>query len=171
MDFRSSKKKTIVQGIMYRGRIFSFVALALFLFAIVGCSQSQDIVGPAENEPTETDVSDTTGEEGTPTVDDTGTPTATKTFTLTGKNFVFLMDGKENPELRVQEGDTVKIELSVAEGFHDWVVDDFNAKTQQVKAGSTTTVTFVADKKGTFEYYCSVGSHQQQGMKGTLIVE
>jgi plastocyanin len=29
----------------------------------------------------------------------------------------------------------------------------------------------VADKKGTFEYYCSVGQHRALGMKGKLVVE
>lgn len=34
-----------------------------------------------------------------------------------------------------------------------------------------TSVTFVADETGTFEYYCSVGNHRGQGMIGKLIVE
>ncbi len=54
---------------------------------------------------------------------------------------------------------------------HDWVVDEFDAKIAQVAAGKTTSVEFVADKTGTFEYYCSVGKHRQNGMVGKLIVE
>ncbi len=34
-----------------------------------------------------------------------------------------------------------------------------------------TFVEFTADKKGTFEYYCSVGEHRVNGMKGKFIVE
>ena len=96
----------------------------------------------------------------------------TKTFVLTGENFKFKMNGKTNPEVRVKEGDKVRIEFSSAQGFHDWVVDEFDAATAQVKdTDGMSFVEFIADKKGSFEYYCSVGQHRQMGMKGMLIVE
>ncbi|MBI5421987.1 dienelactone hydrolase family protein [Candidatus Peregrinibacteria bacterium] len=94
-----------------------------------------------------------------------------KTFAITGEPFKFLMNGAEAPVLRVKQGDTVRIEFTNTKGFHDWVLDEFNARTPQLQAGASATVEFVADKKGTFEYYCSVGSHRAMGMKGNLIVE
>ena len=94
-----------------------------------------------------------------------------KTFVLTGENFKFMMEGQEGPEMRVKLGDSVRVEFSSTEGFHDWKVDEFQAATEKVRVGNTTTVEFVADKAGTFEYYCSVGSHRQMGMKGKLVVE
>jgi plastocyanin len=93
------------------------------------------------------------------------------TFVITGENFKFMMGGVDNPELRVNQGDRVRIEFTSTSGFHDWVVDEFDARTQQVEAGGSTYVEFVADQVGTFEYYCSVGSHRAMGMKGNLIVE
>lgn len=96
---------------------------------------------------------------------------AKKTFTITGEPFKFLMNGTEAPVLRVQQGDTVRIDFTNTKGFHDWVLDEFNARTPQLQAGASASVEFVADKKGTFEYYCSVGSHRAMGMKGNLIVE
>lgn len=88
---------------------------------------------------------------------------------------VFILDsfnyGYSETELRVKEGDTVTIQLTNSDGFHDWVVDEFGAATEKIQAGGNTSVTFVADKKGTFEYYCSVGAHRAQGMVGNLIVE
>jgi cytochrome c oxidase subunit 2 len=89
-----------------------------------------------------------------------------KTFDLSGSNFQF-----DVKEIRVKKGDAVTINFSAAEGFHDWVVDEFKAATSQVRPGTPTSVTFVADKTGTFAYYCSVGSHRSQGMVGKLIVE
>ncbi len=74
-------------------------------------------------------------------------------------------------EIRVKKGDTVKIQFTNKEGFHDWVIDEFNARTKQLQAGQTETIEFVADKTGTFEYYCSVGQHRANGMVGKLIVE
>jgi len=87
-------------------------------------------------------------------------------FDVSGGNFYY-----DLKEIRVNEGDTVTINFLSESGFHDWVVDEFNAATAQVSTGGETSVTFVADKKGTFEYYCSVGSHRAQGMVGNLIVE
>lgn len=89
-----------------------------------------------------------------------------KVFTLDSFNF-----GYSDSELRVQEGDTVTINLTNSDGFHDWVVDEFNAATGKIQTGGNTSVTFVADKAGTFEFYCSVGSHRANGMVGKLIVE
>ncbi len=89
-----------------------------------------------------------------------------KRFTVTAKNFEF-----DTKEITVKKGDTVKVLLKNSEGFHDWVVDEFNAKTSQLQAGGEEEVTFTADKSGTFEYYCSVGKHRQMGMVGKLIVE
>lgn len=72
--------------------------------------------------------------------------------------------------ITVNEGDTVTINFESSDGFHDWVVDEFSAATEKVRPGTPTPVTFVADKAGTFEYYCSVGSHRAEGMVGNLIV-
>jgi plastocyanin len=87
-------------------------------------------------------------------------------FTIDSFNF-----GYSETEIRVQEGDTVTINLTNSDGFHDWVLDEFGAETTQIREGETTSVTFVADTSGTYEYYCSVGSHRENGMVGTLIVE
>ncbi len=89
-----------------------------------------------------------------------------KVFNIGGRNFEF-----DVTEIRVQEGDTVTINFTSNDGFHDWVVDEFDAATAHVQTGETSSVTFVADQKGTFEYYCSVGQHRANGMVGTLIVE
>jgi plastocyanin len=90
----------------------------------------------------------------------------TKTFEVHAGNFKFSLD-----EIRVKKGDRVKIVFTNDEGFHDWVIDEFNARTQRLQAVATETVEFVANKSGTFEYYCSVGQHRQFGMRGNLIVE
>ena len=74
-------------------------------------------------------------------------------------------------EVRVKQGQKVQINFTNEQGTHDWVLDEFNVRTPVIQAGQKSSVTFVADKKGTFEYYCSVGSHRANGMKGNLIVE
>lgn len=89
-----------------------------------------------------------------------------KTFEVGAGNFSFSVK-----EMKVKQGDTVKIVFTNNEGFHDWVIDEFSARTKQLAAGKSETIEFVADKKGTFEYYCSVGAHRAMGMRGNLIVE
>ena len=89
-----------------------------------------------------------------------------KEFTISGQNFSF------NPnKLSVKKGDRVKITFKNSDGFHDFVIDEFGAATKQTKAPTTEVLEFIADKVGTFEYYCSVGSHRSMGMVGTLTVE
>jgi len=88
------------------------------------------------------------------------------TFEVTGKNFEF-----SETEIRVKEGDKVTINFESTDGLHDWVIDEFEAKTDQVRPGTKTSVTFTADKAGEYEFYCSVGQHRAQGMVGKLIVE
>lgn len=89
-----------------------------------------------------------------------------KEFTVTGTPFEFSMK-----EIRVAKGDTVRIVFKNEKGTHDWNIDEFNAATKVIKTGEQDIVEFVADKSGTFEYYCSVGNHRELGMVGNLIVE
>lgn len=89
-----------------------------------------------------------------------------KTFMLHGTDFAF-----DVKEIRVKKGDTVTINFMSMDGFHDVVIDEFNARTEKIRTGGMSSMTFVADKVGTFEYYCSVGSHRMNGMVGKLIVE
>ena len=89
-----------------------------------------------------------------------------KIINVTGKDFSF-----DVSEIKVKKGEKVKIVFNNKDGFHDWVIDEFNARTPKLQSGQTAGVEFIADKTGSFEYYCSVGSHRAMGMKGKLIVE
>src|SRR3989344_5524375 len=64
-----------------------------------------------------------------------------KTFEISGGNFKFLMNGVESPELKVKQGDTVRIEFINKEGFHDFVIDEFTgARTKQMAAPGSETI-------------------------------
>ena len=92
--------------------------------------------------------------------------TNTVTVTVEGSNFKFVP-----AEIKVKKGQKVVVMFKNVGGFHDFVVDEFKAKTKQIKNGEEDRVEFVADKVGSFEYYCSVGEHREMGMVGKLIVE
>jgi cytochrome c oxidase subunit II len=73
--------------------------------------------------------------------------------------------------ITVKEGDTVKISITSEDVTHGIRLSEYGIS-ENLKPGKTTTIEFVADKKGTFSFFCSVpcGSGHRQ-MKGTLIVE
>ncbi len=99
--------------------------------------------------------------------DSGSTDSQVKEFVVEGSNFKFLP-----ATITVNKGDTVKVIFKNTGGFHDFVVDEFaGAKTKQIGANAEETIEFVADKAGTFEYYCSVGNHRGMGMVGKLIVK
>ena len=89
-----------------------------------------------------------------------------KEFVVEGSNFKFSLS-----EMKVKKGETVRVVFKNVEGMHDWVVNEFDAKTSVINGGEEETIEFVADKAGTYEYYCSVGQHRKMGMVGKLIVE
>jgi len=102
-------------------------------------------------------------------IDVTITPTGeVKEFIVVGTDFKFFP-----AEIKVNAGDTVKITLKNPDVMpHDLKIDELNIATKIIaKGGVDDTIEFVADKRGTFEYYCSVGSHRAKGMIGKLIVE
>lgn len=89
-----------------------------------------------------------------------------KEFTVTGSNFKF-----EPSTLTVNKGDTVKITFKNVGGMHDFKIDELNVATKRIATDQEDSVQFVADKTGTFTYYCSVGQHRQMGMQGTLTIQ
>ncbi|OGI64787.1 hypothetical protein A3H53_00485 [Candidatus Nomurabacteria bacterium RIFCSPLOWO2_02_FULL_40_10] len=100
---------------------------------------------------------------GSPTVADA--PSTIKEFTITSKNFSF------TPALiTVKKGERVKITFENSAGFHDFKIDEYGLATKKTQSPTTEVLEFTADKVGSFEYYCSVGSHRATGMKGTLKV-
>jgi plastocyanin len=90
---------------------------------------------------------------------------AVKEFVVEGSNYTFVPS-----QITVKLGDTVRVIFKNSDGLHDWRLDEFNAATKKIQGGQSETIEFVANKAGTFEYYCSVGNHRQMGMKGTLMV-
>src|SRR5688500_6116935 len=78
-----------------------------------------------------------------PMATDSAMQTGVKEFTVTSKGLNF-----DPKEIRVKVGDRVKVTYKNTMGQHDWVLDEFNAKTKLLAAGAEETVEFVAHKKG-----------------------
>lgn len=86
----------------------------------------------------------------------------TKEFTITATSFEF-----DVKEIKVNQGDTVKITLKNKKGYHGIKLKGYN---KQVRPNHS--ISFVANKKGEFEFKCAAhcgAGHNQ--MVGKLIVE
>jgi nitrite reductase (NO-forming) len=83
------------------------------------------------------------------------------------------IDGVVSPTLNANVGDTVEITFINGDGIeHDLAISDFNAHSGHTMGlGSSTTLTFVADKSGTFTYTCTIPGHVEAGMYGTFQVD
>ncbi len=136
------------------GLIVGIVVIGLGAFFFLG------------NKPAEEVKQEAVAPEQAPVATESAMEAEVKSFAVEGSPFAFSVK-----EIRVKKGDVVKIVFTNKTGFHDWTIGEFNAKTKQLKAGETEEISFVASKSGTFEYYCSVADHRQQGMVGKLIVE
>ncbi len=87
--------------------------------------------------------------------------------TVTAKDFSF-----DLKEIRVKAGDIVTVTLkNVGKMPHDWTVEGQNIQTRQINNGETDVIQFVAPQAGSYETFCSVGTHRQMGMVGVLLVE
>lgn len=76
-----------------------------------------------------------------------------------------------NPEYTFNKGELetfhVINEDYTTHSMHNFNIDEFNFHTKDLGYYETQTFTFLADKTGTFQYYCSI--HPE--MKGTIIIE
>ena len=74
-------------------------------------------------------------------------------------------------EITVKLGQTVRITLTANDMQHNFSLDEFDVDSEIVAEGESTTIEFLADQVGEFEFYCGVGNHRSLGQVGTLIIE
>ena len=89
-------------------------------------------------------------------------------------SFVEMIDGKPRPqldpkELTVNEGDTVRLRVTVTKGTHDFHIDEFDIH-RETPLDQEVVIEFKADKAGEFVYYCNMPGHRAAGHWGTLKV-
>ena len=89
-------------------------------------------------------------------------------LSLTVDSFDF---GYSSTNLSAKVGQEVTITLTNSgSGSHNFVIDALNVNSGVISGGQSTTFTFTPQEAGTFEFYCSIGSHKQMGMLGSLVV-
>jgi plastocyanin len=119
---------------------------------------------PAADEAMEKTDSDAAMSEGEESVD--AMEEGVKEFVIENEGLTFATD-----EIEANVGDVVRVTFKSTAGKHDWVIDEFDTRTQVINEGEEETIEFVVDQAGSFEFYCSVPGHREAGMVGTLTVE
>lgn len=85
---------------------------------------------------------------------------------IVGDNFTFSTEA-----LTLKKGQKVRLTFANAQGMHDLKIDGLGIATKTLKAGETETVEFTPEAAGTYEAYCSIGSHRAMGMTAVVTVE
>ena len=95
-----------------------------------------------------------------------------KTGIVDGKMVYIDSQGKANPTLQAEVGDTVEITVSSGEGAeHDIVIAELDVRSANFNAKTgPATVMFEVTEAGRFTYFCSIPGHRQIGMEGVLEV-
>lgn len=87
-----------------------------------------------------------------------------------------IIEGKEfsmTPNnVTVNKGDDVTIVFkNVGRVAHSFQIDDLDIHTTPITPGESTTISFKANKAGSFPFWCGVAGHRDAGMQGTIIVK
>jgi heme/copper-type cytochrome/quinol oxidase subunit 2 len=116
-------------------------------------------------------------------------PAGAREFTLTGNaqrgwiegevhaydalSFWFEKGKIEKPVLEVSKGDLVVLRLTSSDVVHGFSLKDFGVFVSDgIQPGKTVTVSFRADKVGTFTFSCNaICGDNHQNMQGTLVVK
>lgn len=162
--------------IMQKGIIIGLVlvlAVAIIGGGIWLASRSQTAPSTAMPVP---ETTNTNQEETIVTPTETTLPVDRTTTTTAAGKIVEVVINASNfkfapTKIEVNKGDTVKLTLKSAGSSHDFVIDELEVATSELGDGEEEEIEFVAEKVGTFEFYCSVGNHRKMGMVGSLVVK
>ena len=157
------------------------IVAMLLLFVLVACqsttveiSDKVEVVGELEDEVVqdEPEVEDEPKEEpaNVPVVEEPEVAEpedTTKEFTMVARQWEFVPD-----TITVNEGDTVKLTVKSEDVAHGISIPAFGVANTFLDPGDEVTLEFVADRKGTHRFFCTVfcGSGHG-GMTGQVVVQ
>lgn len=139
-----------------KGLLIGIIVLAVVVggFLVLSKDKTAPVSSPAGSIPTQ---SSPTSSESAPT----------REIMVSGDEYNFLP-----ASLDIKQGETVKLTFkNVGKLPHNLVITELGVTSKTIAAGKEDSVTFTADKSGTFTTFCSVGNHRQLGMEGTLMVK
>jgi len=157
-------------------KLYNLLPVLFIVLAVTGgCTQQavqQDTIPPAPivGTPIDTAPADTPPP---PDITQTDTPPPVPTPINTVKEFTMTAERWEfTPRtITVNEGDTVKLRINSIDVTHGFGLSAFGIN-EKLSPGDIIDIEFVADKKGTFRFLCTISCGAgHSGMRGQLIVE
>lgn len=147
-------------GIVIGVAVIILVLVGGFFLFNAGSNSSSNVGGI--NVVEKSDSQDTTTKE----TSETEKVPETKEFNVIAKRWDF-----SPSTITVNEGDTVILNIESIDVTHGFAIPDFGVS-ESLSPGNTVKIEFVADKTGTFSFFCNVfcGSGHS-GMRGTLVVQ
>lgn len=156
-----------------RNAVIGLVVLILIVIGIVAYTQKNSLKSPLSTSvsPSPTQVPSPTSAEMAPsTASSSGTKSGVngeKAVTVEGYEFKF-----EPSTLSFKKGEKIKLTFKNEGKYpHNLVISELNVATKTIQPNQSDTVEFTVSKTGTFSFVCTVDSHEQKGMKGSLTVQ
>jgi heme/copper-type cytochrome/quinol oxidase subunit 2 len=94
-------------------------------------------------------------------------------FQISARKYAYRVAGVDRPEIHVREGDVVRVTFSADDIPHSFTVDEPYRISKRAEPGKSVTFEFLADKPGTFEFYCNLAIDERcrKELRGTLVVD
>ena len=94
-------------------------------------------------------------------------------FEISAHKYAYRVTGADRPEIHVREGDVVRVTFSADDIPHSFTIDEPYRISKRAEPGKPVTFEFLADKPGTFEFYCNLAIDERcrKELRGTLIVD
>lgn len=139
-------------------------ALAVLFIIVAGCTTQQVQTDVSQSQsPAELEKS---GDAVSASQQAQEEPAPLKEFNMTAKQFEFIPN-----KIEVNKGDNVRLNIKSIDVAHGFGLPEFNIN-ERLEPGREVSVEFVADKEGTYTFFCTVYCGTgHAGMKGTLIVK
>lgn len=150
------------------------IILFISIFFLVSCTTTQDVLQTADTAAQKTEPEDTTAPVSSPVPAPGFEDVEEKVVVTEGQVKEFIVMAKQwefiPATIEVNLGDTVKLQVTSTDVTHGFVLSEFGVN-ERLSPGKVVNIEFVADKAGTFGFYCSVPCGSGHGgMQGQLIV-
>ena len=92
---------------------------------------------------------------------------------VAARKYAYRVSGVDRPEIHVHEGDVVHVTFSTEDIPHSFTIDEPYRISKRAAPGKPVTFEFLADKAGTFPFYCNLALDDRckKEVRGTLIVD
>lgn len=128
-----------------------YVLTTLFLLVLSGCSSN---------------INNTNTNDGLELDPLKGEYNVVREFDIDMSNFAY-----SKKVITVESGVKVRIKLTNSNGFHNFIIDDLNIKSDVLSIADTEYIEFIAINKGAYVYYSAISDDKVKGMIGTLYIE